>query len=117
MYNPFRILELEAMHRKNREEAEARNDPIVKARIAAVAAAEEEKNKMVAARTAKVKQLLGFGYNRSEIAERLNMNPYTVDTVISRIEREDKQMDPMFAGWKRKSGGYVSYASGLPTRR
>src|SRR5919199_4809568 len=110
MYNPFRILELEAMHRKNREEAEARNDPIVKARIAAIAAAEEEKNKMVAARTAKVKQLLEFGYNRSEIAERLNMNPYTVDFVISRIEEEeDKQMDPMFAGWKRGSGGYVSY--------
>ena len=113
----MKILEIDQKHRRNREEAEARNDPIVKARIAAVAAAEEEKNKMVAARTAKVKQLLGFGYNRSEIAERLNMNPYTVDFVISHIEEEDKQMDPMFAGWKRKSGGYVSYASGLPTRR
>ena len=112
-----RILELNEIFRRNREKAQALSNPVVKARIAAVAAEEEAEEKIILARTAKVKQLLEFGYNRSEIAERLNMNPYTVDFVISRIREEDKQMDPMFAGWKRKSGGYVSYASGLPTRR
>ena len=105
------------MLRRNREEAEARNNPLVRARIAAVAAEKEAEEKIIAERTAKVKQLLEFGYNRSEIAERLNMNPHTIDFVISRIEKEDKQMDPTFAGWRRKSRGYVCLTSDLPTQR
>jgi hypothetical protein len=81
------------MHRKNREEAEARNDPtgMVKARIAHAAAQEEEAEKTIAARTAKIKQLLEFGYNRSEISQWLNLHPYTADTIISRIEREERE--------------------------
>jgi DNA-binding NarL/FixJ family response regulator len=118
IFDPFRIVELDQTFRKNREEAQAHNDPtgMVKARIAMAAEQKEETNKIIAARTAKVKQLLKLGYNRSEIAERLNMNPYTIDTVISRIGREDEQMDRIRLGWKRGSGGYVCLTPGLPTK-
>ena len=116
-YSPFRITELDQQLRKAREEREARNDPIVKARIAAVAAAEEEKNKMIAARTAKIKSYLEYGYSRQDISQMLGIHPYIVDTEASRIEREDSEKDPIFVGWKRKSGGYVCIANGLPTPR
>ena len=118
----FYIVELDQNLRRNREEAAAvreyNNDPAkYRARIAE--AQEEPEKKMIIAHTAKVKQLLDFGYNRSEIAERLNMNPYTVDFVISRIENEEREResDRIFAGWKRGNGGYYSICNGLPTRR
>ena len=117
IFDPFYLVELDQKHRRNREEQAARNDPTIRARIAAVAASEEEKNKMIAARTAKIKSYLEYGYSRQEISQMLGIHPYIVDTEASRIEREDSEKDPIFVGWKRKSGGYVCIANGLPTPR
>jgi CRISPR/Cas system CSM-associated protein Csm2 small subunit len=119
-YSPFRIVELDQMLRKNREEAQTRNDPTgtIRARVAAVQAQKEEAEKnMIVARTAKIKSYLEYGYSRQDISQMLGIHPYTLDTIISRIEKEDKQMDRIRLGWKRDNGGYVCLTPGLPTRR
>ena len=109
IYDPFRILELDQIHRKAREEQEARNDPTIRPRIAAVQTQEEQEKKMILVRTAKIKSYLEYGYSRQEISQMLCIHPYVVDTEASRIEREEKERDRIFAGWRCKSGGYVSY--------
>ena len=106
-------------NREEREERAALNDPTgtIRARIAMAAAKEEEAKKLIAARTAKIKSYLEYGYSRQDISQMLGIHPYIVDTEASRIEREDSEKDPIFVGWKRKSDGYVCIANGLPTRR
>jgi hypothetical protein len=103
--NPNYILKLDAEIQRIKEET-----GIIK-RTASI-----EQDRIVA-RTAAVRRLVEYGYNRSEISQRLNLNPYIVDTEVSRIEREEEGMDRNFAGWKRGSGGYFSIHNGLPTRR
>jgi hypothetical protein len=119
IYDPFKILELDAMLRKNREEAKARNDStgMVRARIAAVQTQEVQEKKMIVARTAKIKSYLEYGYSRQDISQMLGIHQYIVDTEASRIEREDREMDRIRLGWKRGGSGYVSLTPGLPTRR
>jgi hypothetical protein len=87
------IIELDQMLRKNREEAEACNDPtdMIRARVAAVAAQEEQQKKMILARTAKIKSYLEYGYNRQEISQMLGIHPYVVDTEASRIDKEERE--------------------------
>src|ERR671931_309795 len=117
MFDP--ILELHAKLQRNREEAESRNDPtgMIKARIAAVQAQEEAEKKIVVERTAKISQYLQWGYTAEQIAARLKVHPFIVQREIAHIESEDSKMDRIFAGWKRKSGGGVSYMNGHPTPR
>jgi hypothetical protein len=113
-----RLIELDQMFRKNREEAEARNDPTgtIRARVAAVAAEEEAEKKIIVERTAKISEYLQLGYTDEQIAMRLKIHPFAIQNERLLIEREKKEMDPMFPGWKRKSGGYVCLTLGLPTR-
>jgi hypothetical protein len=61
-----RIIELDQMLRKAREEREVCNDPLVRARIAYAEAQEEHEKKMIIACTAKIKSYLEFGYTRQE---------------------------------------------------
>jgi DNA-binding NarL/FixJ family response regulator len=112
-----RLIELDQMLRKAREEAETRNDPTgtIRARVAAVAAEEEAQKKMVVDRTAKICQYLQWGYTTEQIATRLKIHPFTVKREIAHIESENNKMDRIFLGWKRKSGGYVCLTPGLPT--
>ena len=115
----FYIVDLDKKLRRNREESAAYNDPTgkIKARIAAVEAQKEQEKKMIVARTAKIRSYLEYGYSRQEISQMLGIHPYIVDTEAAHIEREDRENDRMFLGWKRKSGGYFSICQGLPTRR
>jgi hypothetical protein len=117
--DPFHIIEIDERHRRNREERAALNDPTgtIRARIAMAAAKEEETKKLIAAGTAKIKSYLEYGYSRQDISQMLGIHPYIVDIEASRIEREEGEKDPIFAGWKCKSGGYVCIANGLPTPR
>ncbi len=79
-------------------------------------AQEAEEKKMVVARTAKISEYLQLGYTDEQIAMRLKIHPFAIQNERLLIEREEKEMDPKFPGWKRKSGGYVCLTPGLPTR-
>jgi hypothetical protein len=54
---------------------------------------------------------------KTRIATILGIHPFVVEREATHIEREEREMDRIFAGWKRKSGGYVCLTPGLPTRR
>jgi hypothetical protein len=105
MFNPNYILKLDAEIQRIKEETGI---------LKRTASIEEDR---IVARTAAVRRLVEYGYNRSEISQRLNLNPYIVDTEVSRIEREEEGMDKIRLGWKHSSGGYFSICHGLPTRR
>jgi hypothetical protein len=56
-------------------------------------------------------------FDDREVAQYSKLPLYQVQSLKAGLEREDSEKDPIFVGWKRKSGGYVSYVNGLPTRR
>jgi hypothetical protein len=72
----------------------------------------------IVTRTAKVKQLLDYGYNKSEISQHLKLHPYIIDWEIGRIEKEEKERRRFLTtGRLPEHGGVFTIYNDIPTPR